>query len=171
MLVIGLLMLLAIQAIREAGRQSVTPTGYVEWAGAQATEPAAPPAAETPVLDSSAALEMAPETEGEPQVFDPWWESVGNQQFDKARAADLDKDGDTDLVVGGTLEALFVYLNDGSGEFTLESTVEGVSLDAPFAVADLDGDGFPDIVAGAEAAGARALVFFENDGKGKLTKK
>ena len=62
--------------------------------------------------------------------------------------ADLDRDGDLDLIVRQT-----VFLNDGSGTFTLSSFL-GVD---PISLVDINGDGFADAI-GAD------LVPYINDG-------
>ena len=84
---------------------------------------------------------------------------------------DLDGDGDVDLVVWGWYGAITYFENTGAATapvFT-EFTGADMPLDiiaafyAPPALADLDGDGDPDIVA-AHYSGA--LRYFENDGTG-----
>jgi hypothetical protein len=57
---------------------------------------------------------------------------------------DLDVDGDVDLV-GPTLGALMIRLNDGSGSFP--TTAELISPDGTVRVRDFTGDGRPDILA------------------------
>lgn len=78
-------------------------------------------------------------------------------------AADLDGDEDLDLVVanrsGGSFSAL---LNDGPGYFTPGPVQCGAPLIA-LGVADLNGDGAPDIL-GASARGI--LLAFAGDGRG-----
>ncbi|MGD8793177.1 MAG: VCBS repeat-containing protein, partial [Anaerolineae bacterium] len=84
---------------------------------------------------------------------------------------DLDGDGFLDLVEVNTgLEAPeIVYLNDGSGAFGtgLEVTAEGYTDIVAVTLADLDGDGFQDLVAAAGNSEVpdRNLVLM-NDGQG-----
>jgi hypothetical protein len=64
---------------------------------------------------------------------------------------DLDGDGDVDLVNMGTLPAAVrVFTNDGSGSFTLSSTIP-VRESRAIELADVDGDGDQDVVASARA--------------------
>jgi hypothetical protein len=81
--------------------------------------------------------------------------------------ADMDRDGDLDLVVGngpygssGTEPGVALLLNDGSGAFTDASRVPPQSLLSALAVGDLDGDGDLDI-----ALPGRDL---RNDGTGRF---
>jgi hypothetical protein len=62
--------------------------------------------------------------------------------------ADLDNDGDQDYIAGNFNQPNQVYLNNGSGYFTLyESSVESNST-RKIAIADLDNDGDQDYIAG-----------------------
>ncbi|MGD2123554.1 MAG: VCBS repeat-containing protein, partial [Gemmatimonadota bacterium] len=63
-----------------------------------------------------------------------------------AAVADMDRDGDADIVVGNVQGQNAVYLNDGSGRVWVEQKV-GEEAEATYGVAtaDLDGDGYPDI--------------------------
>ena len=87
-----------------------------------------------------------------------------------AYPADLDRDGDMDLVVpsarvGGEIYSLVWLENDGGAmpQFTRHDIL--TSSTVPFhsvAVADLDGDGWPDLVPGILSD--QAVAWFENDG-------
>jgi hypothetical protein len=82
-------------------------------------------------------------------------------------AADLDGDGDLDLVIphrdGGQS---FLLLNDGSGGFASRRPFgPPVSATRAVALGDLDGDGHVDIVLGSDAGGLRV---YRNLGAGRL---
>ncbi len=74
---------------------------------------------------------------------------------------DIDNDRDLDAYLGsrGT-----IYLNGGRGNFAPGQT----SLPGFAALADLNGDGFADLIGMGEARGARGFVTYINDGKGNL---
>ncbi len=61
--------------------------------------------------------------------------------------ADVDADGDLDLVVGNNYQSNKLYLNN-AGVFPSSGTNIGADKDATFAVelADMNGDGFPDLM-------------------------
>jgi hypothetical protein len=64
-------------------------------------------------------------------------------------AADVDGDGDVDLVAGNLNGHLRLYLNDGSGNFGVARDVsEDVLFTTSVVLADLDGDRAPDLIAG-----------------------
>ena len=69
--------------------------------------------------------------------------------------ADLDHDGNVDLVVGRT-GANEAYANDGHGVFTLTSATLGSGATA-LAVGDVDGDGLVDVVVGRSGGDAGAV--------------
>ena len=84
--------------------------------------------------------------------------------------ADLDKDGKQEIVVGGTDGRLYAIRSDGTLMWSFDTaaainplvTRPGKSLiDSAPAIADLDGDGWPEIVVGV---GAPADVFGYNGG-------
>ncbi len=78
-------------------------------------------------------------------------------------ASDLDGDDDLDLVVANRSGASFtVLLNDGAGAFSAGAAQRGTPFLAP-GVADVNGDGAPDIL-GANSRGV--LTALAGDGKG-----
>jgi hypothetical protein len=86
--------------------------------------------------------------------------------YGSVAAADFNKDGHMDVVFGVHLSGIFVMLGDGKGKFT--EVTEGLPRDFAtrrVVVADVDRDGYPDIVALSEGpAAARAI----SNVKGKL---
>ncbi|WP_445474591.1 FG-GAP-like repeat-containing protein [Methanococcoides methylutens] len=105
-----------------------------------------------------------------------WHENDGNQTFtthdlpkdlaisDDVKAADFDNDGDVDLLVSATFATTYPhtedypasltwYENDGSESFTAHSIPTYSTMNNtryPLSIADVDGDGDMDIVAGVE---------------------
>lgn len=76
-------------------------------------------------------------------------------------AADFNKDGHMDLAFGVHQVGIFVMLGDGKGNFTEVS--EGLPRNFPtrrIAVADVDHDGYPDIVALYEGPGPGLRVYY-----------
>jgi hypothetical protein len=74
--------------------------------------------------------------------------------------ADLDADGDADLILGRFDGRVIIYANDGAGGFTASDTLL-VSQYAVPAVGDVDSDGDMDLIIGK---GNGTLSFFRNDG-------
>jgi hypothetical protein len=67
--------------------------------------------------------------------------------------ADLDLDGNVDVVVGHVEAPSVVYFNDGGGrQFTPLPFGDDQGSAYGFAIADLDGDGLPDIAAARSGA-------------------
>jgi hypothetical protein len=78
-------------------------------------------------------------------------EQVGDATMSAVAAADVDHDGDYDLVLGGGA-TLQLWLNNGAATFTLapgaRSAAGRVSATSALAVGDVDGDGHADLVVG-----------------------
>jgi hypothetical protein len=71
---------------------------------------------------------------------------------------DLDQDGDADLaVIEQSTNSLIRLRNDGGGIFTVASSLSLFGQLTDVAIADLDGDGWPDAAASSEAGWAMIL--------------
>lgn len=87
-------------------------------------------------------------------------------------AADVDDDGDLDLVVGRG--AVHIMLNDGAGQFSMAQTIEESVPDAytqsvAVHLADVDNDGDADLLSGGATNGVPAfgkVAIRRNDGTG-----
>lgn len=94
--------------------------------------------------------------------------------------ADVDGDGDLDLLVTGTLagsagsnEVTNLYLNNGSGVFTIDVVASALFTnlrDSDAAFADIDGDGDQDLlINGRFGASTRIANLYTNNGSGVFT--
>lgn len=110
----------------------------------------------------------------QPALLDRLYLNDGNGQFTKAplpplyankscvAAADVDKDGDTDLFVGtladarayGVAQTSFLLLNDGKGLFSLagheKMPLQNLGMVTAASFADVNNDGWPDLVTAGE---------------------
>lgn len=84
-------------------------------------------------------------------------------------AADIDADGDPDLVASDVQgeDGIHVFLNDGSFTFTTLATMPLAGIEDPsrFAVADLDRDGRLDLVVPGETSGNIVVLRGRGDGR------
>jgi FG-GAP-like repeat len=81
--------------------------------------------------------------------------------------ADVDKDGDVDLVMGNGPGKNRMFLNNGKGRFTVAPGVAGSPSDLEFM--DIDADGDPDLLVSEWSSCGAKGVLYVNDGKGLLT--
>ncbi len=102
---------------------------------------------------------------------------VGSQfQSMDVRAADLDGDGDLDIVLANEFQANTILTNDGNGQFsnnTLESLPQEIHDSEDVAIADYDQDGDPDLLFCSEDDITQGWLnvheFYLNDGNGQFT--
>ncbi len=80
-------------------------------------------------------------------------------------AADVDGDGDQDLVVAVRHQPVLVLSNDGTGRFSVSQQLPVVNANF-LRLGDLDGDGFPD--AYVSTGPMQHDVLLRNDGTGRL---
>lgn len=79
--------------------------------------------------------------------------------------ADIDNDGDLDIVVGNDRAPNTVFLNDGTGRFEISCAFGRPASIRSLTLADIDGDGDIDIL--ANARGSQNLIHL-NDGMGRF---
>jgi len=123
----------------------------------------------TPFVNEANARGAVATTLGSPQTIGQYGFGIG--------FADLDRDGDADLIALGTTAALAsVFENTGSGNFVNRTStcgITGLSSPGGFAAADLDADGDLDLVISQRGHGTKfyrqiaPLVFADaTDGSG-----
>jgi len=89
--------------------------------------------------------------------------------------ADVDGDGDLDVVVSGrttgSTKESKLFLNDGTGIFTEQTSLALTGVEfASAGFSDINGDTYPDlIVSGLESNNIRSSEMFINDGNGNFT--
>ena len=88
-------------------------------------------------------------------------------EVEQVRLADFDLDGRLDAVVSFREGEVVVATGDGAGGFLPGALLDGVSRGTSLAVADFDGDGWPDVVHSGSSAG-NAIVLRRGDGAGGL---
>jgi len=90
--------------------------------------------------------------------------SVINARYTGAWAADIEADGDLDIVLGSSEGAPVVLRNNGDGTFVDMHPFAGISGVRQFAWVDLDGDGVPD-AAIVDASGRLHVYINERQGQ------
>ncbi len=86
--------------------------------------------------------------------------SAGNRD-DAVFTADLDRDGDLDVLTAGA--RVVWYENDGAGSFGAAQTIDSsLTAGVTMAIADLDRNGSPDVIVGDQ--GANQVLWYANDG-------
>ena len=89
---------------------------------------------------------------------------IQNSSSNTAEAADLDNDGDLDLVLNAR-----IMINDGSGVFTLSTDHDMVNLKhGTLSLGDVNGDGYVDAFRAGERPSASVSYLHINDGTGGL---
>jgi FG-GAP-like repeat/ASPIC and UnbV len=94
--------------------------------------------------------------------------TVINGKYLGAWSADIEADGDLDLVLGSAIGTPIVLRNNGDTTFTEIQPFAGVSGLTAFAWADLDADGDPDA---ALIDGSAKLHVFSNERQGQFTER
>ncbi|MCC3152844.1 FG-GAP-like repeat-containing protein [Hymenobacter sp. BT770] len=88
--------------------------------------------------------------------------------------ADIDADGDLDILVSSVLAQVFVLVNNGTGAFTLASTIKaGAANSNSLVTGDIDGDGDLDYISTTQGLSSHTYTFDTsigiNDGGGNFT--
>jgi Tfp pilus assembly protein PilF len=94
--------------------------------------------------------------------------TVTNGDFSGAWAADIEADGDLDIVLGARRGNVIVLRNNGDGTFLNVEPFAGVSGATGFAWADFDADGDPDAAFVDEI---RLVHIFSNERQGQFSKR
>ena len=81
--------------------------------------------------------------------------------------ADVDDDGDIDIIVGNSVQANQLLINNGNGAFTVSDLPGGDLSTFSIATADVDDDGFDDILVGNDSGQANQVLI--NNGAGTFT--
>ena len=88
---------------------------------------------------------------------------AGNWATD-VEAADIDADGDTDLICGTELNGIQVWKNNGNGTFGTRASYGAGTINRQMALVDVSGDGRPDVVLNNETTNQLSVLI--NSGTG-----
>lgn len=94
---------------------------------------------------------------------------TGGATADGIAAADVNNDGNIDLISGSSEGAVGILLGNGDGTFLAASTFATGGTPTAVAVTDFDGDGKLDIVTANSAQGTISVLSGNNDGTFTLT--
>lgn len=103
-------------------------------------------------------------------TFDPIQELPGPKFYPSvARLADMDRDGDLDVVLAYQKKGIILLSNDGEGNFAQTSVIEQVvRKPRDLVIADLNGDLQLDIIVAIQIDDS--VVWYENTGAGTFTR-
>jgi hypothetical protein len=82
----------------------------------------------------------------------------------EVEAADIDGDGDVDLICGTELNGIQVWKNNGDGTFGARASFGSGSINRQMALVDVSGDGRPDVVLNNETSNQLSVLI--NSGTG-----
>jgi hypothetical protein len=82
----------------------------------------------------------------------------------EVEAADIDGDGDVDLICGTELNGIQVWKNNGNGTFGARASFGAGSINRQMALVDVSGDGRPDVVLNNETSNQLSVLI--NSGTG-----
>lgn len=88
-----------------------------------------------------------------------------------AAVADLDGDGDRDVVAGSYSQGVAWWPNDGAGSFGVRRTLSSLRQVSSVAVADVDGDGDVDVLHASHFPTNSTVYVLENQGGGLFTER
>lgn len=90
-----------------------------------------------------------------------------------AAIADVDNDGDQDIVISASTTTGFVadvYLNDGNAVFTAQGSAAFTAVKGAVAFIDIENDGDKDvIISGKDASNVSSIKLYQNNGFGNFT--
>ncbi|MEM6574485.1 MAG: VCBS repeat-containing protein [Pseudomonadota bacterium] len=123
------------------------------------------------VLGTSTALAQPVFTETGQDLRGPFIEPFADSTHSDVAAADIDGDGDLDLLFaddsgGGIERGSVAFLNDGQGFFSASSQSIGDGIAEALSAADLNGDGLPDLVLANTSNNLNTDEVYLNNGTG-----